>query len=80
MFSHPAVHLPVNFNINVGDHCASTMYFRRRSLKVAKLQMKETDQDPIITATALTEAIESIVQHPLTDSDVDIQIKISNCY
>ena len=43
--------------------------------RIAKLQVKEMDQHPIIPATAFTEAIESIVQHPITDSDADLQIE-----
>ena len=43
--------------------------------RIAKLQVKETDEDPIIPAIAFTEVIESIVQHPITDSDADLQIE-----
>jgi hypothetical protein len=35
--------------------------------RIAKLQVKQMDEDPIIPATAFTEAIESIAQHPLED-------------
>jgi hypothetical protein len=43
---------------------------------IAKLQVKQMDQDQIIPVTDFTEAIESIAQYPLIDSDADEPLKM----
>ena len=57
--------------LSIGKGCQDLHVSKQH---IAKLQVKETDENPIIPATAFTKAIKSIVQHPITDSDADLKM------